>query len=69
MKLQAKIGVALLCSFLMLLGAAYAILQVAVTPKFERLETEMHTRAIARIRANVESVRDDMQARALDYAH
>lgn len=60
---------ALAAAFLALFAGAAIILDRAVTPGFEQLEAEEHARDRTRVIANLDSLRDDLRQRAVDYAY
>ena len=68
MPITQKIAAALLLIFLALLLGAALVLDQAVRPGFERLETEAHQRNLTRVAEVLETTVEDMRGRALDYA-
>ena len=60
---------ALAAALLALFAGAAIILDRAVRPGFEQLEAEAHARDRTRVIANLDSLRDDLRQRAIDYAY
>lgn len=69
MTIAGKTICALLAIFVVLIGGAQVILELAVQPRFDALEADIHARDGARLEANIEALRADITARAEDYAH
>ena len=69
MPIAIKTAAALLAIFLALFVGAWVIVENAVQPGFEQLETQAHARDRARAQAFLQSRERDLEARATDYAH
>lgn len=68
MSIRAKITLALLAIFLALFAGAWATLEVAVRPGFERQERILHQRDLERLEAQLDEVARDVASKARDYA-
>jgi signal transduction histidine kinase len=69
MSITQKTIAALLAVFVALLAGATLILDRAVRPQFQRLETAAHERDQTRVSANLAAVLEDLRGRVLDYAN
>src|SRR5262249_26998594 len=69
MPIAIKTAAALFAIFLALFAGAWIIVENAVQPGFEQLETEAHARDRARVETFLQSRARDLHARASDYAH
>jgi signal transduction histidine kinase len=68
MSITQKIAAALLLMFLALLLGAALVLDQAVRPGFEGLETEAHRRNLTRVAEMLEAIGEDVRGRTVDYA-